>query len=40
MTATINRGKNMRNIAAKIFIQICAKIGGVPWTIDKLPMVD
>jgi aubergine-like protein len=40
MTATLSRGKNLRNIASKILIQVCAKIGGIPWIIDDMPIVD
>ncbi|CAK60619.1 unnamed protein product (macronuclear) [Paramecium tetraurelia] len=29
--------KNTRSIVNKIMVQICAKLGGVPWAIDKLP---
>jgi aubergine-like protein len=37
---TIARGKNVRSIVNKILIQICAKIGGIPWTVDNLPLMD
>lgn len=38
LTSTISRGKNVRSIVNKILIQINAKIGGVPWAVDKLPL--
>ncbi|CAD8126982.1 unnamed protein product [Paramecium sonneborni] len=31
--------KNTRSIVNKIMVQICAKLGGVPWAIDKLPLL-
>lgn len=34
LVGTIRAGKNLRSIVSKILIQICAKIGGVPWTVD------
>ena len=37
LTSTISRGKNLRSIWNKILIQICAKVGGVPWTVSDLP---
>lgn len=37
---TISKGKNLRSIVNKILIQITAKIGGIPWTVDKLPYMD
>lgn len=37
---TISKGKNLRSIVNKILIQITAKIGGIPWTVDKLPFMD
>ena len=37
---TISRGKNLRSIVNKILIQITAKIGGIPWTVDALPLMD
>ena len=33
-------GKGLRSICNKILIQICAKIGGIPWTINNLPFTD
>lgn len=30
-------GKNLQSIVTKIFVQLCAKIGGVPWAINDLP---
>ena len=40
LTSTIQRGKNVRSIVNKILIQINAKIGGVPWAVDKLPLTN
>jgi len=37
---TISRGKNVRSIVNKILIQMNAKIGGIPWAVDKLPLFD
>jgi len=37
---TISKGKNLRSIVNKILIQINAKIGGIPWTVDNLPFMD
>lgn len=37
ISKTIGAGKNLRSIVTKIYIQICAKIGGVPWAINDLP---
>lgn len=38
--STISRGKNLRSICTKILIQMNAKLGGIPWSIDKLPFDD
>jgi aubergine len=38
LSGTINFGKNLRSITTKILTQICAKAGGIPWTIDELPL--
>lgn len=40
LTSTVTRGKNIKAIVSRILTQICAKIGGIPWAIDKLPIVD
>jgi aubergine-like protein len=37
---TISKGKNVRSICNKILIQICAKIGGEPWTISNMPLMN
>lgn len=37
---TISKGKNLRSIVNKILIQITAKIGGIPWTVDALPFME
>lgn len=39
LTGTIQRGKNVRSIVNKILIQINAKIGGIPWAVDNLPLL-
>ena len=40
LVGTIRAGKNVRSIVSKVMIQICAKIGGIPWTIDEMPLLD
>lgn len=40
MNHTINRGNNLKAIVGKILMQICAKIGGVPWIVDQMPLLD
>ena len=40
LTGTINYAKNLKPIVAKILIQICAKIGGLPWAIETMPFLD
>ena len=37
---TLSRGKGIRSIANKLFIQCNAKFGGIPWGFDGLPMCD
>lgn len=37
---TISKGKNLRSIVSKILIQMCAKLGGIPWAVDNLPFMD
>jgi len=39
LCGTISKGKNLRSIMNKILIQINAKIGGIPWTVDNLPLM-
>lgn len=34
------QGKNLRSIVYRIWIQINAKLGGVPWGVDNLPFSD
>lgn len=31
--------RGLRSVVNKILMQMCAKIGGEPWAIDKLPFV-
>ena len=40
LTSTISRGKNLRSIVGMMLIQLMAKLGGVPWVVDKLPFTD
>ena len=40
LTSTIQRGKNLRSIISKVLIQMNAKLGGVPWAVDKLPFMN
>jgi len=35
---TITAGKNLRSIVNKILIQLCAKVGGTPWSIVNFPL--
>jgi aubergine-like protein len=37
---TITAGKNLRSIINKVLIQICAKVGGTPWSVTDFPFVD
>ena len=37
---TITAGKNLRSIINKVLIQICAKVGGTPWTVSEFPFTD
>ncbi|CAI2383823.1 unnamed protein product [Moneuplotes crassus] len=39
LSSTIGKGKNLISICNKILIQMCAKIGGVPWTVSDIPCV-
>jgi aubergine-like protein len=40
LCGTIQRGKNVRSIINKVLIQVNAKIGGVPWAVDNLPLLN
>lgn len=40
LISTITTGKNLRSIVNKILIQLCAKVGGTPWSISEFPFVD
>lgn len=40
MSATISKGKNLKSIIGKIVIQMNAKLGGIPWTVDELPFME
>lgn len=37
---TIQKGKNLRSIINKILIQLCAKVGGTPWSLTDFPFLD
>ena len=37
---TITAGKNLRSIINKILIQVCAKVGGTPWSVTDFPFID
>lgn len=39
LAGTISKGKNVRSIVSKILIQINAKVGGIPWAVDALPLM-
>ena len=40
LTGTIRYEKNLKSIASKILAQICSKIGGVPWALESMPLLD
>jgi aubergine-like protein len=40
LLSTILKGKNLRSIYNKVFMQICAKVGGEPWIMDEMPFTD
>ena len=40
LTETITKGKNIKTIMNRLFIQIVAKISGEPWTINDIPFTD
>ena len=40
LTGTIKYEKNLKAIASKILAQMVSKIGGVPWAIENLPLMD
>ena len=40
LVPTITVGKNLRSIVNKILIQICAKVGGTPWSVTNFPFID
>lgn len=40
LAQTISKGKNLRSIISKVLIQMCAKLGGIPWAVDNLPLMD
>ena len=40
LSGTIRYEKNLKAISAKILAQICAKIGGVPWAFEKMPLME
>lgn len=40
LAKTIAAGKNLRSIISKLYVQVMAKIGGIPWAINDLPFSD
>jgi hypothetical protein len=40
LTGTIKYEKNLKAIGSKILAQIVSKIGGVPWAIENLPLME
>jgi len=40
LAETLSRGKGIRSIANKLFIQCNAKFGGAPWGFENLPMCE
>jgi len=34
---TINKGKNLKSILFKLFLQIGAKAQGIPWVLSDIP---
>ena len=36
----INNTKRLRNIMKNLMMQICAKIGHIPWGLSQLPLMD
>ena len=40
LVSTILAGKNLRSIINKVLIQICAKVGGTPWSLTEFPFTD
>jgi aubergine len=40
LTSTLEKGKNVLSICCKIVVQICAKLGGIPWEITDLPFTE
>ena len=37
LNATLKKEKGLRSVINKVIIQINAKVGGIPWTLDALP---
>jgi len=40
LASTITAGKNLRSIVNKVLIQLCAKVGGTPWSITNIPFTE
>lgn len=40
LTSTVAAGKNMRSIVNKLLMQICAKVGGTPWSVSDFPFTE
>ena len=39
LSIVIHQGKNLRSIINKVLIQMNAKMGGVPWSLENLSLV-
>ena len=39
LSTVISKGKNLRSIINKVLIQMNAKMGGVPWSLENLSLV-
>jgi aubergine-like protein len=37
LSSTLTKPKGVRSVINKVLIQICAKVGGEPWAVDKFP---
>ena len=40
LVPTITSGRNLRSIVNKVLIQICAKVGGTPWSVMNFPFAE
>eukprot|EP00826_Nyctotherus_ovalis_P053084 TRINITY_DN683_c0_g2_i8.p1 TRINITY_DN683_c0_g2~~TRINITY_DN683_c0_g2_i8.p1 ORF type:complete len:842 (-),score=208.06 TRINITY_DN683_c0_g2_i8:96-2570(-) len=39
LSRTVERSKNLRSICCKVAVQLCSKLGGVPWEITDAPLI-